>query len=282
MGKQKLIGRVAIITGAASGIGRSTVELFLNEGAKVIGFDMNPETSNALTKRVAEQGFDSNFHMRLGDVADEADIASTVEFARDSFGRVDIMFNNAGLGGAFGPIVKTDVEHWDATFAINMRGVFLGTKYAAMAMVDQGDGGAIINTASVAGTTGSSGPAAYSAAKAGVINFTQNSAVELGVSGIRVNVICPGLIFTPIIGDEAKALEKTQRLQALPKKGASEDIANAALFLASDDSAFITGQSIIVDGGYTINGGLFDIPTGSTGMAYGTTGKALEIKGIDQ
>ena len=136
MGKQKLIGRVAIITGAASGIGRSTVELFLNEGAKVIGFDMNPETSNALTKRVAEQGFDSNFHMRLGDVADEADIASTVEFAKDTFGKVDIMFNNAGLGGAFGPIVKTDVEHWDATFAINMRGVFLGTKYAAMAMVE--------------------------------------------------------------------------------------------------------------------------------------------------
>ena len=282
MNTQKLTGKVAIITGAASGIGWSSVHLFLKEGAKVIGFDLNPETSGALTESVVEQGFESNFQMKLGDVADEADIAASVELAKQTFGRVDIMFNNAGVGGAFGPMVHTDVEHWDTTFAINMRGVFLGTKYAAMAMVDQGDGGAIINTASVAGTTGSSGPAAYSAAKAGVINFTKNAAVEFGVSGIRANVICPGLIFTPIIGDEAKAEEQVLKLQALPKKGTADDIANAALFLASPDSSFITGQSIIVDGGYTINGGLFGRPAGGAGMVYGTTGKAPEIKRLDQ
>lgn len=278
MSNQKLVGKVAIITGAASGIGWSSVHLFLEEGAKVVGIDFNAGTASNLTESVIEKGFGDSFRMSIGDVAKEADIVAAIDLAKDAFGRVDIIFNNAAVGGAFGPMTETTVEHWDETFAINMRGVFLGTKHAAKAMLEQGDGGAIINTASVAGVTGSSGPAAYSAAKAGVINFTKNSAVEFGAIGIRANVICPGLIFTPIIGDEEKATAQTKKLQALPVKGTSEDVANVALFLASDDSAFITGQSIVVDGGYTINGGLFGLPTGGAGIVYGTTGKTPEVR----
>lgn len=282
MTSSKLSGKTAIITGAASGIGWSTVHLFLEQGASVIGIDMNDVTASELADSVHKHGFEDRFDIAIGDVAKEADIVSAIQLAKDKFGRVDIIFNNAAVGGAFGPITETSEEHWDQTFAINMRGVFLGTKHAAKEMLAQGEGGSIINTASVAGITGSSGPPAYSAAKAGVINFTKNTAIELGASEIRANVICPGLIFTPIIGDEEKATEQTQKLQALPKKGTSEDVANAALFLASDDSAFITGQSIVVDGGYTINGGLFGRASGNAGIVFGTTGKKPEIRRLDK
>lgn len=285
----RLEGKVAIITGAASGMGWATTHLFLHHGAQVIGFDLNAENGQRLTESVAAAGGSNGFQFLAGDVALEADVAASVALAQEHFDRVDIMFNNAGVGGAFGPLVETDVEHWDDTFAINTRGVFLGTKHAAKAMISQGDGGAIINTASVAGVTGGSGPVAYSAAKAAVINFTKNAALELAPHRIRVNAICPGMVFTPLMhrGRVEQAEESMKRIQPWPDRGESEHIANAALYLGSDDSAFVTGEAHVVDGGYSVAGGL----TGQqiidaskqtrAGVAYGTTGKDPVVRQID-
>ncbi len=136
---------------------------------------------------------------RPTDVSIEPDVEALVALAVESFGRLDVMFNNAGIGGAFGPITELEVDDWDATFAVNTRSVFLGIKYAARVMIAQGDGGSIINTASVAGLSGGGGPQAYSAAKAAVINLTQSAAVELAPHRIRVNAICPGAVYTDLL-----------------------------------------------------------------------------------
>ncbi len=286
----RLGGKVAIITGAASGMGWAAVHLFLNEGAYVIGVDLNAENGAQLTESVGAASFGDRFRFLAGDVAEEADIIDAVALAQSSFGRVDVMFNNAGVGGAFGPLTETEVDHWDVTFAINTRGVFLGTKHAAKAMIAQGDGGAIINTASVAGLTGGSGPTAYSAAKAAVVNFTKNAALELAAHRIRVNAICPGIVFTPLMhrGRIAEAEETMKRVQPWPDKGESEHIARAALYLACSDSAFVTGEAHVVDGGYAVSGGLGGQQLIGTreqtraGIAYGTTGKDPEVRTIEE
>jgi len=154
-------------------------------------------------------------------------------------------------------------------------------------MMDQGEGGVIINTASVAGIMGASAPTVYSAAKAGVINFTKNSAIELASFGIRVNAICPGMIYTPLIEKDVDAQARMAKVQPSTKKGDADDIANTALFLASEDSAFITGESIVVDGGYSVAGGLiganFNNVSEQTraGIAYGSTGKAVDIRRLE-
>ena len=289
MNSGRLSSKVAIITGAASGMGWATVHRFIKEGAAVVGFDLNEENGAALSASVAEAGSSSRFRFVAGDVAEEEDIVRVVRTTLDAFVRVDVMFNNAGVGGAFGPLVETEVDHWDQTFAINTRGVFLGTKHAAKAMIAQGDGGAIISTASVAGVTGGSGPTAYSAAKAAVINFTKNAALELAPHRIRVNAICPGMVFTPLMhrGRLEQAEETMKRIQPWPERGESEDIANAALYLASDESRFVTGEAHVVDGGYSVSGGLGGqelIGTGSAtraGVAYGTTGKEAIVRQLD-
>ena len=192
------------------------------------------------------------------------------------------MFNNAGIGGAFGPITEIDVDDWDRTFAILLRSVFLGIKHGARALIEQGHGGSIINTASVAGLAGGSGPQAYSAAKAAVINLTLTTADELAPYRIRVNAICPGVIFTPLaMGRHPERLaEAVAALQPWPDHGSGDDIASAALWLASDESHFVTGDAIRVDGGLLAAG--TRISSGSdpyrvwqryAGFAYGTSGK---------
>ncbi len=287
--KGRLDGKVAVITGAASGMGWATVHLFLNEGAAVVGFDLNAENGADLADSVSAAGASDRFRFLAGDVAQEEDIKNAVALAAESFGRLDIMFNNAGVGGAFGPIVETELSHWEDTFAINMRGVFLGTKYAARQMIKQGEGGAIINTASVAGLSGGSGPTAYSAAKAGVINFTKNAALEFAPDNIRVNAICPGLIFTPLAHrGRIEQLEETmRRTQPWPQRGEPEHIANAALYLASAESAFVTGEAHVVDGGYSVSGSLSDQrqsgmgPRPRAGVAYGTTGRAPMVRDLE-
>ncbi len=285
----RLAEKTAIITGAASGMGWATVHRFLKEGARVIGFDLNAESGAQLTDSVSEAGFAEAYRFQPGDVAEEKDIANVVALALEAFGRIDVMFNNAGVGGAFGPLVETDVGHWDDTFAINMRGVFLGTKHVAKAMIAQGQGGAIINTASVAGVTGGSGPVAYSAAKAGVINFTKNAALELAAHRIRVNAICPGMIFTPLMhrGRIEQAEATMKQIQPWPDRGEGDHIANAALYLASDESAFVTGEAHVVDGGSSVAGRLASqelVGTGvqsKVGVAYGTTGKAPVVRDVN-
>ena len=277
-----LEGRVAVITGGASGMGRSTVLRFLKEGAKVVVGDLNEKNGMGL---VAEIGTPDRLRFVRTDVAQEADVQALIGDAVAAFGGLDIVFNNAGIGGAFGPIIETDVEHWDRTFAVLARSVFLGIKHGAKAMIEQGAGGSIINTASVAGLAGGGGAPAYSSSKAAVISLTANSAVEFAPHRIRVNAICPGVIFTPLaIGRNEDHLARTvEAIQPWPDRGTGDDIAGAALWLAGDDSRFVTGQTITVDGGLIASGtritGATD-PHGATqrytGFNFGTSGIAVE------
>jgi len=252
----RLEGKVAIVTGGASGIGRASALTFLREGARVVVGDLN-EASLAETAALARaQGHADRLAPLRADVSADRDVARLVEVAAERFGELDCIFNNAGVGGAFGPIGETTVEEWDFTFAVLVRGVFLGVKHASNRMRAQGRGGSIINTASVAGLAGGAGPHAYSAAKAAVINLSRAVSAELAPHRIRVNAIAPGLIKTPLaIGRREEAFDRlVQQKQPWPEPGGPQHIADAALFLACDDSRFITGQVLVVDGGLTALG----------------------------
>lgn len=250
-GLNRLASKVAIVTGGASGIGAETVRLFADEGAKVLIADMNEEGGNALADELGDA-----VAFQKVDVTQEQDVADAVAEATDRFGSLDIMFNNAGFGGALGPIDTTTVEDFDITFDVLVKGVFLGIKHAAIAMKPQGSG-SIINTASVAGLQAGYSPHLYSVAKAAVIHLTKTVALELGEDGIRVNAICPGIIATPLaaghpkttdeqLGKLKKALGKGQ---VLGRIGDPSDIAYAALWLGGDESTFVTGHAQVVDGG---------------------------------
>jgi NAD(P)-dependent dehydrogenase (short-subunit alcohol dehydrogenase family) len=274
----RLEGKVAVITGGASGMGRATVLRFLSEGARVVAADLNEANGKVLLDEA-----DAGDRLRFvrADVSSEADIEAGVADAVDHFGRLDVMFNNAGVGGAFGPVTELHADDWDWTFAVLCRGVFLGTKHAARAMQAAGLEGSIINTASVAGLSGGAGPLAYSAAKGAVINFTKAVSVELAPTHIRVNAICPGGIATPLVAmgrsmDEIEASLAT--IQPWPEAGQGAHIAGAALFLATDDSRFVTGAALVVDGGMTAAGpnfiGQMSSPlAGMVGVSRGNTGE---------
>jgi NAD(P)-dependent dehydrogenase (short-subunit alcohol dehydrogenase family) len=277
-----LTDRVAVVTGGASGIGRATVLKFLSAGAKVVVGDLNAENGQKLVAEV-----DDAEHLRFirTDVAEEAEVEGLVGAAVDGFGGLDVVFNNAGVGGAFGPLTETTVADWDRTFAVLVRSVFVGIKHAARVMIEQGRGGSIINTASVAGLGGGAGPLAYSAAKAAVINLTYGSAVELAQHRIRVNAICPGLIYTPLaLGRHAdKVREAMPTFQPWPEEGQPEDIAGLALYLAGPDSGFVTGEAIRADGGLIAAGPRmvnitdpFNTAQRYAGYADGTTGRPPE------
>lgn len=247
----RLAGKTAIITGAASGIGAASARLFVAEGANVVIADTQIERGQKLA---AELG-DAALFQKV-DVTREDEVHAAVEAAVKRWGRLDCMFNNAGFGGALGPIETTTVEDFDITFDVLLKGVFLGVKHATPAMRANG-GGSIINTASVAGLKTGEAPHLYSVAKAAVIHLTSSLALELGEYRIRVNCICPGIIATPLAAgspdasDEAlrKLAKGLARTQALGRVGQPEDIARAALWLASDDSNWITGHAQVVDGG---------------------------------
>lgn len=254
----RLQNKVAVITGGGSGMGRATVRRFLEEGAKVVIADYNQVSGTALMDELKNKGLDETVTFIKTDVAVESDVERMIECAVDSFGRLDIVFNNAGVGGAIGPIWELNTDEWDYTFDVLVKGVFLGTKYAARVLRNQNEGGSIINTASIAGMSGGCGPLAYSAAKAAVINLTKASAVQLAPDKIRVNSINPGFILTGLTHPEHKNEEETAKrmagAQPYPEHGTGEDIAGAALFLASDDSRFVSGESIVVDGALTAIG----------------------------
>ena len=252
----RLEGKVAIITGGASGMGQATVMRFLDEGARVVVADYNAENGENTIALAREAGHTDTVRFIRTDVAKEPDIIAMVDLAVSAFGQLDIIFNNAGVGGVVGPIWDIEVAEWDYTFDVLTKGVFLGIKHAARAMKKQGQGGAIINTASTAGLSGGSGPLVYSAAKAAVINLTKSSAVQLAQDRIRVNAICPGGILTGLTnqGDPDAAAKTLDTFQPWPEHGKGENIAGAALFLASDDAAFVTGESLVVDGGLTALG----------------------------
>jgi len=248
---QRLSDKTAIITGGASGIGAASARLFVEEGARVLIADAQSERGEALAK---ELGDAAAFHQV--DVTREDDIRAVVGDAVERWGRLDCIFNNAGFGGALGSIETTTVEEFDITFDVLLKGVFLGIKHAAPVMRAQG-GGSIISTASVAGLKTGESPHLYSVAKAAVIHLTRSVALELGEHGIRVNCICPGIVATPLAAGRPNAShEALERLadglaktQAMGRVGQPEDIARAALWLASDDSEWVTGHAQVVDGG---------------------------------
>ncbi len=256
----RLEGKVALITGGCSGIGLGTVELFLGEGAMVVAADVQDEKGAMLEKR-----FPDTLRYIHCDVTNEADIEAACALAASAFGGLDILFNNAGHAGMPGGVETMTAEGWDAVFVLLVRGPALGMKHALPLMRARG-GGSIINTASIAGLQAGWGPLAYSTAKGAVIHMTKCAAAELSPQNIRVNAICPGLIATSIFGtalglprdaaDQMAAMvaERAADVQPVPKAGLPADIAAAALYLASDDSAFVSGTHIVVDGAITIGG----------------------------
>ena len=251
---KRLQDKVAVVTCAGCGIGKETALLFLEHGAKVVLADINKDSLEETFEIIKQKKLDPDACISITDVSLENDIGSMIDLAVDHFGGLDILFNNAGIGGAVGPITHIDGNEWDKSFQILLKSVFLGSKYAARIMKKNALGGSIINTASIAGMGGGSGPLAYSAAKAGVINFCKNAAIELGPNKIRVNAISPGTINTPLL---ATAIEDSKLDQPIEDFGMPIDIANAALFLASDESRFVTGINLCVDGGLTLdNSGL--------------------------
>ena len=253
----RLDGKVAVITGGASGIGEASVRLFVEEGAEVVVADVQDERGGNLASELGAEYVHA-------DVTREEDVEAVVSHAVDVYGRLDCMFNNAGIAWAVGPIESVTVEAFNQTVAVLLRGVFLGVKHAAPVMRAQG-GGSIINTASVAAIRTGYGNHIYSAAKAGVVQFTRSVAMELGEDNVRVNCILPGFIPTPMIAHargvpigEADAklediTESFREAQPLRRPGHPDDIAKAALWLASDESSFVNGHALAVDGG--VSGG---------------------------
>jgi NAD(P)-dependent dehydrogenase (short-subunit alcohol dehydrogenase family) len=276
-------GRVAVVTGAGGGIGHSIAAKIVAAGGSVVIGDLNDDRGREAVRSMGERG--RFVHV---DVSDEPDVEAMIAAAVGSFGRLDALFNNAGIGGAFGPITEQSVEAWDATFAVNTRAVFLGTKHAARVMIEQGEGGAIVNTASIAGLSGGGGPQAYSAAKAAVISLTRSTATELAEHHIRVNAVCPGAVYTDLLhrGRPDLTDEWREEIQPWPERGEPEMIADVALWLASDESRFVTGEAVVVDGGLmAATPRLMDHDLAHlrrmSGIAYGNTGRDAEVRRLE-
>jgi len=286
----RLDGKVAVITGGGNGIGRATVLRFLDEGARVVVADFNETTGAETLELAARAGRAAQARFIRTDVVQEAQVEAAIHLAVSEFGKLDCVFNNAGVGGAFGPITHISAEDWDYTFAVLVRGVFFGIKHAARVMKAQGQGGSIINTASVAGLGGGDGPQAYSAAKAAVINLTRAVGIELAAAKIRVNAICPGGILTPLLhrGNPELMEPFLEKAQPWPEVGQPEHIAGAALFLASEDSRFMTGAAMVVDGGLTATGGNVmrnvlqaEMAQATVGVDRGTTGEESTVRMVE-
>jgi len=276
----RLLGKVAVVTGGSSGIGLATVRLFVAEGASVVFCDLAPRAEDVLRDRLGPTkarlhhrrdrevggphdgaaiaaGLGSRAVFVPTDVTDDAQLAAAIDEAVSRFGGLDILFNNAGVGGPEGVIYEASVDHFDRVIDVNLKGVWQGIRLASSPMIERG-GGSIISTSSIAALVGIPQRSAYSASKAGIVAMTRVAASELGPHRIRVNCISPGAILTPLaynspLADQPQDLE-TVRLrclnaQPIPKVGEPEDIARAALFLASDDSSFVSGHNLVVDGG---------------------------------
>ncbi|MFZ5913360.1 MAG: SDR family NAD(P)-dependent oxidoreductase [Pseudomonadota bacterium] len=249
-------GKVAVITGGASGIGAATVRKFVSEGAKVVIADMQEEMGRKLAGELG-----ANVHFQKTDVTREAEVKAAVEGAVAKFGRLDCIFNNAGFGGAAGPVETISVEDYDITMDVLVKGVFLGIKHAAPILKAQGSG-TIVNTASIAAFYSGIGPVLYNAAKAAVLQMTKSMALEFGYFGVRVNCVCPGIIATPLAAGRAGAPQEVidkmreslggdEGEEVLRRIGNPEEIADAVFWLASDESSYVNGHALVVDGGRT-------------------------------
>lgn len=269
----RLDGLVAVVTGAASGIGEATARRFAEEGARVVVADLQVERGEDVAASIG----DAAVFVRC-DVTVEADVEAAVQLAVDRWGRLDVMMNNAGVVGAVGAITDTDTDSWLKTIDVLLHSVFYGCKHAARVMLAQGSG-SIINTTSVAGVIGGLGPHAYTTAKTGVVGLTKSVASELGPQGVRVNAIAPGTIPTPLTavvttGDPADLETVARRSKERFGIAADvSDIANAALYLASPEARLVNGHTLVVDAGRSINGG--------SARFAGSESKMVGIAGAD-
>lgn len=255
---KRLEGKVAVITGACSGIGLATLELFVAEGAKVMAADLNVQEGQALEKR-----FPGQVRFSACDVTQLPQLKAAIDGAAEVFGGLDILFSNAGAGGSKAGVETFDEQAWDNTINLLLRSVAAGAAYAVPHMKKRG-GGAIVNTSSISALQAGYAPLTYSVCKAGVLHYTRVAAAELSPHRIRINAVVPGFIATRIFGsgfgldhDKAGALaekiaEKSGFANPIGKPGLPRDIAEAVLFLSSDAAGFVTGTSITVDGGLTI------------------------------
>ncbi len=246
----RLANKVAIITGAGSGMGKAMAELFVREGAKVILADISGD-QDAVTASLGDAAVAVHC-----DVSKEDQVRAMIAAAEERFGRVDIMCNNAGFGGGMAPLADQSIEKWDEVHAVNIRGVFLCMKYGIQSMLKTG-GGAIVNTGSASAVVGWKGHSVYGAAKAGVHQMTKAAALDYAANGIRINAVAPGTMWTGLVPQSKETPEPPEggwRLPGIPmdRWGTAMDIANAALFLASDEANYITGVILPVDGGYCI------------------------------
>ncbi len=245
----RLRDRVAVITGGGGGIGRATALCMAREGASVIVSDIDAASGEETVRLIRESGGEASF-VRCN-VAEAAEVEQLMEQAVHTYGGIDVLFNNAGIGNSQLKLAELPVEEWDSVLNVNLKGVFLGMKYAIPRMIERG-GGSIINTSSVLGVKGKKYVAPYNASKAGVITLTKNAALEYGKDNIRVNAVLPGVIDTAIV-DGWKAQEWKweiiSKANALKRVGRAEEVAHAVLFLASDEASYITASTIYVDGG---------------------------------
>jgi len=248
----RLKGKVAFITGAASGIGSACALRCAQEGARIAGFDQN-DACDARWNDAARLA--PGVHFVTGDVRNEDSVAAALAAVQQRFGRIDVVVNSAGVAGG-GPVHLVPVEEWDRVVDINLKGTFLVCKHALARMLEQGSG-SIINIASIEGLEASEGGSAYNASKAGVVMLTRNMAMDYARKGIRVNAVCPGFIETPMFSNlfELPGLDAFRArivdAHQMGRTGRPEEIANAVLFLASDEASFITGHALVVDGGFT-------------------------------
>jgi NAD(P)-dependent dehydrogenase (short-subunit alcohol dehydrogenase family) len=248
--------KVAVITGASCGIGAGTAKLFVEEGASVIISDLEVDAGQALSDELGDRA-----RFIRADVTEEEDMAAAVDLAVSEFGRLDCMINNAGIIGAVGSISEINVDAWDTTIAILLRGVFLGMKHAARVMIPQ-KSGCILSLSSTAGVAGGLGAHAYTAAKHAVVGLTKSVGSELGKYGVRVNAVAPGgtvsaMTSALITGDPANVKGTAEAIKASSPLGIAAfpiDIANALLYLASDEARYVSGHTLVVDAGQTTGG----------------------------
>jgi len=247
----ELQGKVGIVTGGTSGIGRDAAVLFAMGGAKVVVAGRRESEGKETMDLVRAAGGDGLFVKT--DVSRAAEVAALVRKTVEKFGRVDVAFNNAGVEGAWIPITEQSEEDWDRVIDINLKGVWLCLKYEIQQMLKQGGGGAIVNMASVAGLIGSAGAATYCASKHGVMALTKSAALENARNGIRVNVVCPAVIETPM-GERIFGAPEMKKfalgLHPIGRFGTPREIAEAVVWMCSDRASFMTGQSLVLDGGF--------------------------------